>query len=80
MSRKKDHKSISLEVGKGLALVSQLGISFLMPIFLFIWAAKKAVERWNLSSIVIILAVLLGVAVGASSVWKLLQDSNKKRK
>ena len=73
MSRKRDHKKYNLEVGRGLALISQLGISFLMPIFLFIWGAKKAVERWSLPKGVILLAVLLGIGVGASSAYRLVQ-------
>lgn len=83
MQRKKDNKKVNFEISKGLALISQLAISFLLPVFFSIWASKRLVARWNLSNGYILLALLLGVAIGCSSVYHVIASAygfGKKKK
>lgn len=63
-----------LAIGRALALVSQLAISFITPIFLGIYTLK----RFNIDSEGFnLLAILVGTAVGISSAFGLLLRSYK---
>ncbi len=70
-----DRRKTALKTAQGLMMVSQISISFLMPILLGVWASKRLVKHWGLSEFWIIAAVIAGIAIGASSVYSLLRKS-----
>lgn len=83
MMRKKSDQKVNFEIGKGFALVSQIAISFLMPVLFSLWLTRGLVRRWNLGNGYIVLGLLLGIAVGMSSVYHLIvrmYDLGKKKK
>lgn len=69
----KKQKSYSLEIGKGLALLTQLAVSILTPLILFVFGAKYLSERLGIGQWMIPVAILLGISVGLMSAWNLVQ-------
>lgn len=74
MRRKKSIRKVNWEIGKGLALVSQIAISFLLPLIFSIWLTRGMVRRWNLGNGYIVLGILIGLGVGISSVYNLIAN------
>lgn len=72
---REDRRKTALKTAQGLMMVSQISISFLMPILLGVWASKRLVKHRGLSEFWIIAAVIAGIAIGASSVYSLLRKS-----
>lgn len=73
----KNKKSTSLEIGKGLALVTQVGITILVPMLLCIWGASFLVRRFNFSNGFIVVGTIVGVAAGMVSVYRFFQGYMK---
>ncbi len=83
MRKNKNNRKLNFEIGKGLALLTQLSISFLVPLFLSIWATQELAKRWQLGSGFVIFGILLGVSVGASSAYNMIAGAyglSKKKK
>lgn len=69
----KKQNTQSLDVAKGLALLSQLAISIVTPLLLFVFGAKYLIERYGWGSYWIAIAIVLGVLVGLSSAYSMVQ-------
>lgn len=68
-------KNNSIDIGKGLALLSQLAISILTPLLLFVFGAKYLVEKFNIGKWLIPVALIIGLLSGLMSAWNLAQAS-----
>lgn len=75
MEQKNNKRKVAFETVKGLSLLSQLSISFLTPVFLFGFSASRLVNKYGFSKITVVIAVLLGVVVGISSVYGLIKST-----
>lgn len=69
----KKQKNQSLDIGKGLALLSQLAISIVTPPLLFVFGARYLTEKFNIGKWIVPVAIVLGVLVGLMSAWNLVQ-------
>lgn len=73
-----------LDIGKNLALVTQMGIMILAPIGLCMYVANLLIKRLNLGDGVMIIAILLGIAAGFLNIYKILKgyftNDNKNEK
>lgn len=73
MSNKKSYyKSLS-----NLALISQIGISMVVPIIGCVWFANFLMKRFGLGVWVLFLFILLGVVTAFMNLYKLAAFSNK---
>lgn len=73
MSNKKNYyKSLS-----NLALISQIGISMVVPIIGCVWFANFLMKRFDLGVWVLFLFVILGVVTAFMNLYKLADFSNK---
>ena len=61
------------KVIKTLALLSQLGISMLVPVFLMLWLGSWMNDRFGLQ--IIPLFILLGIGAGLRNCYLLLKNS-----
>lgn len=72
MIMKKNYSNII----KALSYLSQVGLTAVIPIFIWIYIAES-IRKWlNLGSIVLILGILLGVASAYVSLYKLFKTMN----
>ena len=72
MFMKKNHSDII----KALSYLSQVGLTAVIPIFIWIYIAES-IRKWlNLGSIVLIFGILLGVASAYVSLYKLFKTMN----
>ncbi len=60
-------------VYRTLALITQLGISMLVPIFLCVFLGSYIDEKFNLNTFIPLM--LLGMLAGARNVYKLIKQS-----
>lgn len=74
MGDKKDgyYKALS-----NLALVSQIGISMVVPIIGCVWIANFLMKRFNLGVWVLFIFIILGVMTAFANLYKLSQFSKK---
>lgn len=63
----------TVDIGKNLALVTQMGIMILAPVGLCMFAANALIEKYGLGDWVMIIAILLGISAG----FEYLQNSKK---
>lgn len=77
---KSDRKKV-LDIGKNLALVTQMGIMILAPIGLCMYVANVLINRFNLGNGAMIIAIILGIAAGFLNIYKILSGyfSNGKK-
>lgn len=73
--KKKESFSDSL---KYLVYFTQISITMITPILLYTFIGWWVVCKFNLSNIIVILALLLGVAVGFASCYKFMQMMQRK--
>ena len=59
---------------KDLSLITQIGISMVIPPLVLIWLAKKLQARFSLGRGIMLAAILLGILIAANSVRLLLKD------
>ena len=59
-------------VYKSLILITQIGISVLIPIFLFIWISDIIKEKYGINLILVF--ILLGLLVGIRNAIKLISN------
>lgn len=73
-----------LDIGKNLALVTQMGIMILAPVGLCMYGANLLIKKFGLGDWIMILAILLGIASGFLNIYKILRgyfsNSNKNEK
>ena len=53
----------TVDIGKNLALVTQMGIMILAPVGLCMFAANALIEKYGLGDWVMIIAILLGISI-----------------
>lgn len=70
MKKQNNH---SLDIGKGLALLSQLAISILTPLLLFVFGARYLTQRFGIGEWLIPIAIIIGILVGLMSAWNIVQ-------
>lgn len=75
MRKSKNNRKLNFEISKGIALLTQLSISFLLPVFLGIWATRSLAKRWQLGEGFVIFGIMVGIVIGASSVYSLISKS-----
>lgn len=71
------------KVGKTLALISQMGINMIVPIFMMGWLGSWLADKFSMQ-ILFPLCLLLGIAGGFRSVYSLVEpmikDGKKEKK
>ena len=75
--KKRNHHS--LDIGKGLALLTQLAISIIVPMLLFVFGARYLAQKFAIGEWIIPAAIVLGLAVGMMSAWNMIQDMIKQQ-
>ena len=79
MIMKKDYSDII----KALSYITQVGLTAVIPIFIWIYAAEFIREKLSLGSYVLIIGILLGIASAYVSLYKLFKamssDNNKNK-
>lgn len=75
----KKKKNYSLDIGKGLTLLSQLAISIITPMLLFTFAARFLVNKGWIPSWLIPFFIIFGLAVGIMSAWNMVQAMMKQQ-
>lgn len=74
----------TLDIGKSLALVTQIGIMILAPIGLCMYIAYLLIKKFNLGNGVMVFAILIGIASGFLNIYKILRtyfsDESKNKK
>lgn len=68
-----------LNIGKSFALVTQIGISILVPIGLCMIGANYLINKFQIGNWVMILGILLGIGAGCLNVYKMLEGFYKKK-
>ena len=63
-----------LDIGKNLALVTQIGIMILAPVGLCMYGANLLIKKFGLGDWIMILAILLGIAAGFLNIYKILKS------
>lgn len=78
----KSDRNKMLDIGKNLALVTQLGIMILVPIGLCMYVANLLINRFKFGNGVMIIAILLGISAGFLNIYKILSGyfANDKKK
>lgn len=71
-NNKSNNAKDALKIAKGIALVTQISISLLMPVFLSIYCSRYLIQRYNFSKFINIIAIILGLLIGLSSVYSLV--------
>ncbi len=66
-------KSDNRKVVQTLVLISQIGLSMLVPILLCVWFGQFLNNRCSIDLTVLLL--LLGILAGCRNSWKLLMDA-----
>ena len=69
----------SLDIGKGLALLTQLAISIIVPMLLFVFGARYLAKKFAIGEWIIPGAIILGLAVGMMSAWNMIQAMIKQQ-
>ena len=64
----------TVDIGKNLALVTQMGIMILAPVGLCMFAANALIEKYGLGDWVMIIAILLGISAGFFFFFKILRN------
>ena len=64
----------TVDIGKNLALVTQMGIMILAPVGLCMFAANALIEKYGLGDWVMIIAILLGISAGFLNIYKILRN------
>ena len=62
------------DIGKNLALVTQMGIMILAPVGLCMFAASALIKKYGLGDWVMIIAILLGISAGFLNIYKILRN------
>lgn len=62
-----------LDIGKSLALVTQIGIMILAPLGLCMYIAYLLIKKFNLGNGVMIFAILIGISSGFLNIYKILR-------
>ena len=70
---KRDPKK-TVDIGKNLALVTQMGIMILAPAGLCMFAASALIKKYGLGDWVMIIAILLGISAGFLNIYKILRN------
>ncbi|WP_051188425.1 AtpZ/AtpI family protein [Proteocatella sphenisci] len=70
---KRDSKNIG-DIGKNLALVTQMGIMILAPVGLCMFVANLLIKKYNLGDGIMIIAILLGISAGFLNIYKILRN------
>jgi len=70
----------NIGVLKALALLSQVGISIVVPIVICVWFGNKLDEWLGTKVIFLIFFTILGVISGFKSAYRLLMATEKDRK
>ncbi|PRX35766.1 putative F0F1-ATPase subunit (Ca2+/Mg2+ transporter) [Orenia metallireducens] len=65
---------------KALALLSQVGISIIIPIIICVWFGNKLDQWLGTNAIFLIIFTILGVITGFRSAYRLLMSTEKDRK
>lgn len=68
-----------LNIGKSFALVTQIGISILVPIGLCMIGANYLMGKFQVGNWVMILAIVMGIGAGFLNVYKMLEGFYKKK-
>ena len=63
----------ALDIGKNLALVTQMGVIILAPIGLCMYVANLLIKKFELGNGVMIFAILIGIASGFLNIYKILK-------
>jgi len=74
----KTNSKKKLEIGKNLALVTQMGIMILTPIGVCMFAANFFITKFDLGDGIMIIAILLGISAGFLNIYKIVQGYFKK--
>ncbi len=71
------------DIIKALSYLTQVGLTAVIPIFIWIYIAEFIRERLSLGSYVLIIGILLGIASAYVSLYKLFKamssDNNKNK-
>ena len=62
---------------RAVSLVGQIGFSLITPPLVLIWLAHLAQTRLGWGAWVMIAAIIVGMATGVSSVWRIIQSAVK---
>lgn len=64
---------------QALALLSQVGISILVPIIAGVWLGNRLDQLLGTAGVFLILGILLGVAVGFNSAYRLIISQENRK-
>ena len=70
------------DIIKALSYLTQVGLTAIVPIFIWIYLAEFIREKLSLGSYVLIIGILLGIASAYVSLYKLfkqMQDNDKNK-
>lgn len=70
------------DIIKALSYLTQVGLTAIIPIFIWIYLAEFIREKLSLGSYVLIIGILLGIASAYVSLYKLfkqMQDNDKNK-
>lgn len=66
------------EILKMLSLLTQIGLSMFVPVFLCVFGAGWLQRRFSLGTWIVILGILLGVGAGFSNLMTMIKRLTKK--
>lgn len=70
----------NIGVLKALALLSQVGISIIVPIIICVWFGNK-LDKWLGTNVIfLVIFTILGVIAGFRSAYRLLMSTEQNRK
>lgn len=65
---------------KNFALISQLAISLITPIFVGLWIGGKIDKILKLNGVFTLILIILGIISGFLNAYKLIMETNKDKK
>ena len=66
-------------VAKAISMISQIGITMIVCIFVGVWGGNWLDEHLGTHGICLIVCILVSIAAGFVNVYKLLMKGNKKQ-
>ncbi len=80
MRREDDKQSQNREITMGIALVSQMAVAMLVPIFVGIFGGH-ALDQWlGTEPWVLLIGIAVGIAAGYRNVWHMVRRYTKQKK
>jgi hypothetical protein len=68
------------DIIKALSYLTQVGLTAIIPIFIWIYVAGLIREKFSLGNYIIIIGILLGIASSYVSLYKLFKAMNDNNK